>query len=77
MEGGTTGWAVFGSGTLSSNTSVVHGGTRSLSITGRTGVVERPQPGRDLEADQRQELHDQRLGARAERHAQREGRPWP
>jgi hypothetical protein len=35
-ESGTTGWAVFGSGTLSSNTSVVHGGTRSLSITGRT-----------------------------------------
>jgi hypothetical protein len=36
MESGTTGWTVFGSGTLSSNTSVVHGGTRSLSITGRT-----------------------------------------
>jgi hypothetical protein len=35
-EAGTTGWAVFGSGSLSSNTSVVHGGTRSLSITGRT-----------------------------------------
>jgi lysophospholipase L1-like esterase len=36
MEAGTTGWAVFGSGSLSSNTSVVHGGARSLSITGRT-----------------------------------------
>jgi arabinoxylan arabinofuranohydrolase len=36
MEGGTTGWSVFGAGTLSSNTSVVHGGTRSLSLTGRT-----------------------------------------
>jgi hypothetical protein len=35
-ESGTTGWAVFGSGTLSSNTSVVHGGSRSLSLTGRT-----------------------------------------
>jgi endo-1,4-beta-xylanase len=36
MESGTTGWAVFGSGTLSSTTSVVHSGARSLSITGRT-----------------------------------------
>ncbi|GAA1651442.1 family 43 glycosylhydrolase [Catellatospora bangladeshensis] len=36
MEAGTTGWAVFGSGTLASNTSVVHGGSRSLAITGRT-----------------------------------------
>ena len=36
MESGTTGWALFGSGTLSSNTSVVHGGASSLSLTGRT-----------------------------------------
>jgi hypothetical protein len=36
MEAGTTNWGVFGSGTLSSNTSVVHGGTQSLAITGRT-----------------------------------------
>jgi Glycosyl hydrolase family 62/Carbohydrate binding domain len=36
MEGGTTGWSVFGAGTLASNTSVVHGGTRSLLHTGRT-----------------------------------------
>jgi hypothetical protein len=36
VESGTTGWSVFGSGTLSANTSVVHGGTRSLLITGRT-----------------------------------------
>ena len=36
MEDGTTGWSVFGAGTLSSNTSVVHGGTRSLLLTGRT-----------------------------------------
>ena len=35
-EGGTTGWSTFGAGTLASNTSVVHGGTRSLSHTGRT-----------------------------------------
>jgi len=36
MEGGTTGWSAFGSGTPASNTSVVHGGTHSLSYTGRT-----------------------------------------
>lgn len=35
-EAGTTGWAVFGSGTLTSNTSVFHSGTHSLLITGRT-----------------------------------------
>ncbi len=34
-EGGTTGWTAFG-GTLSSSTSVAHGGTRSLSLAGRT-----------------------------------------
>ncbi|RIV39173.1 family 43 glycosylhydrolase [Micromonospora radicis] len=37
IESGTTGWSVFGSGTLSANTSVVRGGTRSLLHTGRTG----------------------------------------
>src|SRR5690349_8414094 len=36
MESGTTGWSAGGAGTLTSNTSVVHGGTRSLSYTGRT-----------------------------------------
>jgi arabinoxylan arabinofuranohydrolase len=36
LENGTTGWGVFGSGTLSSSTSVVHSGARSLAITGRT-----------------------------------------
>ena len=36
LENGTTGWGVFGSGTLSSNTSVAHGGTRSLLLSGRT-----------------------------------------
>jgi hypothetical protein len=35
-ENGTTGWSVFGSGTLSSQTGTVHGGSRSLGITGRT-----------------------------------------
>jgi hypothetical protein len=46
MESGTTGWSVFGSGTLASNTSVVHGGARSLSITGRTASWNGP--GQDL-----------------------------
>ena len=36
IESGTTGWSVFGAGTLASNTSVVHGGTHSLLHTGRT-----------------------------------------
>jgi hypothetical protein len=42
MENGTTGWSVFGSGTLASNTSIVHGGTRSLLITGRTAAWNGP-----------------------------------
>ncbi|HEY7419525.1 MAG TPA: arabinofuranosidase catalytic domain-containing protein, partial [Ktedonobacteraceae bacterium] len=37
-EAGTTGWSVFGSGTLTSNTSVVHSGARSLLLTGRTAA---------------------------------------
>ncbi|HZN71880.1 MAG TPA: non-reducing end alpha-L-arabinofuranosidase family hydrolase [Micromonosporaceae bacterium] len=36
MESGTTGWSAFGAGALASNTSVVHGGARSLAYTGRT-----------------------------------------
>jgi hypothetical protein len=36
MEGGTTGWSVFGAGALASSTSPVHGGSRSLARTGRT-----------------------------------------
>ena len=36
IESGTSGWSVFGSGTLSAVTSPVHGGTGSLLITGRT-----------------------------------------
>ncbi len=36
MESGTTGWSVFGSGTLTSVTSPVHSGSRALEITGRT-----------------------------------------
>jgi xylan 1,4-beta-xylosidase len=38
MESNTTGWSVFGTGTLASNTGVVHGGARSLSIGGRTAA---------------------------------------
>src|SRR6476659_105029 len=36
MEGGTTGWGVFGAGTVASNTSVFHAGTHSLLRPGRT-----------------------------------------
>jgi len=36
MEAGTTGWVVNGAGTLSSDTSQFHGGSRSVKITGRT-----------------------------------------
>ncbi|WCN84645.1 family 43 glycosylhydrolase [Micromonospora sp. LH3U1] len=42
VESGTTGWGVNGSGTLSSNTAVVHGGTGSLSITGRASAWNGP-----------------------------------
>ncbi|GIH07777.1 alpha-N-arabinofuranosidase [Rhizocola hellebori] len=42
MEGGTTGWGVFGAGTLASNTSVFHGGARSLLYTGRTAAWNGP-----------------------------------
>jgi hypothetical protein len=42
MEGGTTGWSAFGAGTLTSNTSVVHGGSRSLAYTGRTASYNGP-----------------------------------
>jgi hypothetical protein len=35
-ENGSEGWKVFGAGSLTSSTSVVHGGSRSLAITGRT-----------------------------------------
>src|SRR5262245_64421812 len=30
IEAGTTGWAVFGVGTLTADTSIIHGGTQSL-----------------------------------------------
>jgi lysophospholipase L1-like esterase len=36
IESGTSGWSAFGSGTISANTSVVHGGADSLLTTGRT-----------------------------------------
>ncbi|MFF0469246.1 family 43 glycosylhydrolase [Micromonospora zamorensis] len=42
VESGTTGWGVNGSGTLSTNTSVMHGGSGSLSITGRTSAWNGP-----------------------------------
>ncbi len=38
MEAGTTGWVSFGAGTLASDTSVFHGGARSLKVTGRTAA---------------------------------------
>src|SRR6185436_5694733 len=42
IESGTSGWSVFGSGSLAANTSVVHGGTRSLAISGRTAAWNGP-----------------------------------
>jgi Glycosyl hydrolase family 62/Carbohydrate binding domain len=36
MESGTTGWSVFGAGTVASSTNPVHGGARALLRTGRT-----------------------------------------
>lgn len=36
IESGTTGWAVFGGGTIAANTGVVHGGANSLLRSGRT-----------------------------------------
>jgi len=36
IESGTTGWSVFGGGTLATNTGVVHGGANSLLRSGRT-----------------------------------------
>jgi lysophospholipase L1-like esterase len=38
MESGTTNWVVNGAGTLSSDTSQFHGGSRSVKITGRTSA---------------------------------------
>lgn len=42
MENGTTGWSVFGAGSLTSVTSPVHGGSRALSRTGRTAAWNGP-----------------------------------
>jgi hypothetical protein len=36
IESGTSGWSVFGAGTIATNTSVVHGGSASLLQSGRT-----------------------------------------
>ena len=42
IESGTTGWAVFGSGSVAAVTGAAHGGTLSLSITGRTAAWNGP-----------------------------------
>jgi hypothetical protein len=42
LENGTTGWSAFGAGTVTSSTSPVHGGTRSLVRTGRTAAWNGP-----------------------------------
>ncbi|MFI2364122.1 non-reducing end alpha-L-arabinofuranosidase family hydrolase [Promicromonospora sp. NPDC019610] len=42
LENGTTGWSAFGAGTVTSSTSPVHGGTRSLLQTGRTAAWNGP-----------------------------------
>nr|WP_232534048.1 non-reducing end alpha-L-arabinofuranosidase family hydrolase [Plantactinospora sp. KBS50] len=41
-ESGTSGWSVFGAGSLATSTSVVHSGTSSLSRTGRTAAWNGP-----------------------------------
>ncbi len=68
MEGGTTGWSVFGAGTLASNTSVVHGGTRSLLRTGRTASWNGPAQSVTSVLANGAQLYDERLDADAERH---------
>ena len=35
-ESGTSGWRLFGAGTLSASTSVAHSGAQALALTGRT-----------------------------------------
>ncbi|MFI6423946.1 non-reducing end alpha-L-arabinofuranosidase family hydrolase [Promicromonospora sp. NPDC050880] len=42
LENGTTGWSVFGAGSLASSTSPVHGGSRALAHTGRTAAWNGP-----------------------------------
>ncbi|MFD6444311.1 non-reducing end alpha-L-arabinofuranosidase family hydrolase [Promicromonospora sp. NPDC060204] len=42
LENGTTGWSAFGAGTVTSSTSPVHGGSRSLLRTGRTAAWNGP-----------------------------------
>jgi hypothetical protein len=42
IEAGTTGWSVFGAGTLTADTSIVHGGTQSLKHSGRTAAWNGP-----------------------------------
>jgi hypothetical protein len=42
VESGTTGWSVFGSGSVAAATDVAHGGTRALLTTGRTAAWNGP-----------------------------------
>jgi hypothetical protein len=42
IEAGTTGWSVFGAGTLTADTSIFHGGTKSLLHSGRTAAWNGP-----------------------------------
>jgi len=42
MESGTTNWVVNGAGTLSSDTTQHHGGTKSVKISGRTAAWNGP-----------------------------------
>ena len=72
MEGGTTGWSVFGAGTLASNTSVVHGGARSLLRT-RAARLRGTGPRQSVTsaAGKWRQLHDERMDAYAERNPDR------
>jgi arabinoxylan arabinofuranohydrolase len=38
MESGTSGWSMFGTGTLSASTAAAHGGSQSLLVSGRTAA---------------------------------------
>ncbi|MFC7483994.1 family 43 glycosylhydrolase [Luedemannella flava] len=74
MESGTTGWGVFGAGTLASDTSVVRGGSRSLAITGRTASWNGPSQNVTSKLTNGKSYLTN-VGACAVRHAEREGHP--
>ena len=66
MESGTSGWSVFGGGALS--TSTPRARRRQRTRDHRTHrVVARSEPEPDLDARQRPQLHDVRVGAHTER----------